>query len=118
MPATISILDALESRRTKTFNEYSDRVGDVSSGGKVDLHVSWLEKALDGIYAFTLQTSRSEMTAREVCELWKKTVEICDFFILHVRMLAQRSQCSANFDRLLEIRFAAHNKSAFHGGFE
>ena len=107
-------LNLLEARRETTLREYQSLVGDVECCGKVDLHVSWLEKQLQGIYEFAREETKKEMSVREIADLWGKAVQVCDVLIDCVRMLAHASQCPVSYDGLLDIRLKADAKAHFH----
>ena len=111
MATQSTVLDALETRRNQSYAALVENEHDCTV---FDQKVRALEGQTESLYKFALTQSKGDLSVREVFELWDKMVSICDSFIDHVRVMAEKSPCGVSFNRLLDVRLAAGEKREFH----
>jgi hypothetical protein len=107
----LAALDLLEAKRSETYAVLLDNEHDSLA---FDSKVSWLEDQMRSIYRYAIQESKGDLTVHEVFDLWDKMVSICDFFIDHVRLIANGSPGRVSYDALLDLRLACDEKREFH----
>lgn len=110
------ILDILETRKLKTDTSFAERIGGAGEDRAVlNGTIDWLADELKTIYREAIEHSKSDIAVREVFELWKKMVGICDYFLDQLTAAHARfPDCPVDPSRIVDLRIKCEDKMEFH----